>query len=81
MFVPKEIREADDRMNAKIVELAVLNDGLMKTLIEIGSQPALLLAVRTVLDENMEIISKHATIGSAKSTLIEAIVSPIDNQI
>ena len=80
MFGPKEIREADDRMNAKIVELAVLNDGLMKTLIEIGSQPALLLAVRIVLDANMEIISKQATIGSAKSTLIEAIVSQIDIQ-
>ena len=80
MFGPQEIREADDRMGARIVELAGLNDDLMKMLFEIKSQPATVLAVRMVLDANMEIINKQAVIGSAKSTLIEAIVSQIDNQ-
>ena len=75
MFGPKEIREADDRMGARIVELAGLNDDLMKMLFEIKSQPATVLAVRMVLDANMEIINKQAVIGSAKSTLIEAILS------
>ena len=80
MFGPQEIREADDRMGARIVELAGMNDDLMKMLIEIKSQPATVLAVRMILEANMEIINKQAVIGSAKSTLIEAIVSQIDNQ-
>ena len=75
MFGPQEIREADDRMSVRIVELAGLNDDLMKMLFEIKSQPATVLAVRMVLDANMEIINKQAVIGSAKSTLIEAILS------
>ena len=80
MFGSQEIREADDRMSARIVELAGLNDDLMKMLIEIKSQPAIVLAVRMILEANMEIINKQAVIGSAKSTLIEAILSQIDNQ-
>ena len=80
MFGPQEIREADDRMGARIVELAGMNDDLMKMLIEIKSQPATVLAVRMILEANMEIINKQAVIGSAKSTLIEAILSQIDNQ-
>ena len=75
MFGPQEIREADDRMGARIVELAGLNDDLMKMLFEIKSQPATVLAVRMILDANMEIINKQAVIGSAKSTLIETMLS------
>ena len=80
MFGPQEIREADDRMGARIVELAGLNDDLMKMLFEIKSQPATVLAVRMVLDANMEIINKQAVIGSAKSTLIESMITQFNNQ-
>lgn len=80
MFGPQEIREADTRMGARIVELACMNDNLMKMLIETKSQPATVMAVRMVLDASMEIINKQAVIGSAKTTLIETMLSQIDNQ-